>query len=48
MRRAFRYRLYPNRNQLRELEITLESHRRLYNACLDERKARYESEKVTV
>ena len=26
----------------------LESHRRLYNACLDERKARYEAEKVTV
>ena len=26
----------------------LETHRRLYNACLDERKARYEAEKVTV
>src|SRR3954453_10025146 len=48
MRRAFRYRLYPNRNQLRELEITLESYGRLYNACLDERKARYQAEKVTV
>jgi putative transposase len=30
------------------LEIALESHRRHYNACLDERKARYEAEKVTV
>ena len=48
MRRAFKYRIYPNRNQLRELEIALETHRRLYNDCLDERKARYEAEKVTV
>ena len=48
MRRAFKFRIYPNRNQLRELEIALETHRRLYNDCLDERKARYEAEKVTV
>src|SRR4051794_15947444 len=26
----------------------LETHRRLYNACLEERKSRYEAEKVTV
>src|SRR3954447_23063747 len=26
----------------------LETHRRLYNSCLDERKSRYEAEKVTV
>src|SRR5262249_50044151 len=25
-----------------------ETHRRLYNACLDERKSRYEAEKITV
>jgi putative transposase len=48
MRRAFKYRLYPNRNQARELEIALETHRRLYNSCLAERKGRYEVEKVTV
>lgn len=48
MRRAFKYRIYPNRNQLRELEIALESHRRLYNACLAQRKDAYEAEKVSI
>ncbi len=35
MRRAFKYRLFTNANQDRELDIALETHRRLYNACLD-------------
>ena len=35
--RAFKYRLYPNSNQLRELWIMLETHRRLYNAALEQR-----------
>jgi putative transposase len=48
VRRAFKYRLWTNANQERELGIMLETHRRLYNACLDERKSRYEAEKVTV
>jgi|SRR5271157_664638 len=48
MRRAFKYRLWTNANQERELDAMLETHRRLYNACLDERKSRYETEKVTV
>lgn len=48
MRRAFKYRLFTNRNQERELGAALETHRRLYNACLEERKARYGAEKVTV
>ncbi len=35
MRLAFKYRLFTNANQERELNIALETHRRLYNACLD-------------
>ena len=48
MRRAFKFRLFTDRNQDRELAAMLETHRRLYNSCLDERKTRYEAEKVTV
>lgn len=42
MRRSFKYRLWTNANQERELEIALETHRRLYNACLDCRQMAYE------
>lgn len=48
MRRAFRYRLFTNANQERELGITLETHRRLYNACLEQRKATYETERKSL
>ncbi|MGH7170501.1 MAG: RNA-guided endonuclease InsQ/TnpB family protein [Gemmataceae bacterium] len=48
MRRAFRYRLWTNANQERELAIALESHRRLYNTCLEQRKAAYENEQCSV
>ena len=48
MRRAFKYRLFVNVNQERELGIMLESHRRLYNACLGQRKTTYEEEKRSV
>lgn len=41
MRRAFKYRLFTNANQERELDIALESHRRLYNSCLDYRQLAY-------
>lgn len=37
MLRCFKYRLFPNINQARELSRTLETHRRLYNQALDER-----------
>ena len=37
MRKAFKYRLFTNANQERELAITLETHRRLYNECLAQR-----------
>jgi len=48
MRRAYKFRIYPNANQCRELGIMLESHRRLYNACLDQRKTSYETEGTSV
>ena len=35
MRRAFKYRLFTNANQERELAAALESHRRLYNFCVE-------------
>lgn len=33
--KTLKYRLFPNTNQKRELEISLETHRRLYNECLE-------------
>jgi putative transposase len=48
VRRAFKYRLWTNANQERELGIMLETHRRLYNACLEQRKTAYETEKRSV
>ncbi len=35
IRKTYKFRLYPNRDQERELNLTLETHRRLYNAVLD-------------
>jgi putative transposase len=35
MRRAFKYRLFTNATQERELAAALETHRRLYNVCLE-------------
>jgi putative transposase len=48
MLRTFKYRLWTNRNQERELGIMLDTHRRLYNACLEQRKQAYESEQRSV
>jgi len=48
VRRAFRYRLWTNANQERELGIMLESHRRVYNSCLQQRKTAYETEQRSV
>ena len=43
MRRAFKFRLYPSANQARELGIMVETHRRLYNAALEQRELAYET-----
>ncbi len=48
MRKAFKYRLYPTRQQERALESMLDTHRHLYNRALGERKTAYETEKRTV
>jgi len=42
MRLAYRYRLFTNANQERELAAALETHRRLYNVCLDYKKLAYQ------
>jgi putative transposase len=48
MFKAFKYRLYPTRNQARLLSQTLETCRRWYNTCLEERKTAWEAEKRSV
>lgn len=48
MRKAFKYRLFPNRSQAEALDSTLESHRRLYNLALRERRDVYEAEERSV
>lgn len=48
MRKAFKFRLFTNANQERELGIMLESHRRLYNLCLEQRRDLYRQHKHSV
>jgi putative transposase len=48
MRRAYKYRLWTNTTQQRDLGILLETHRRLYNACLEQRKTAWEMEQRTL
>ena len=48
MHRAYLFRLYPNANQERELATTLETHRRLYNTCLDYRQLAHEMYRTSI
>jgi putative transposase len=48
VRRALKFRLKPNRSQRRDLAKMRETHRRLYNVCLDERKTAYQTSGTTV
>ncbi len=48
MRRSFKYRLYPSRQQQRAMLAMLETHRRLYNNALAERKDAWEQEHRSV
>ena len=48
MRRAFKFRLFANANQEWELDIALETHRRVYNAYLDYRELAYSQHGVTI
>jgi putative transposase len=43
MYKAYKYRLYPNKQQKERLQWILDQCRELYNACLQERKEAYES-----
>ncbi len=46
MRKTFKYRLFTNANQERELARTLETHRRLYNAALDGKQLCWDTARV--
>ena len=48
MRQAFLYRLYPSKAQARLLDSTLETCRRFYNDCLQQRKQAWQLEQRTV
>jgi Helix-turn-helix domain len=48
VRKAFKYRLFTNANQERELDVALETHRRLDNAYLDYRELAYSQYGVTL
>ena len=48
MRKAFKYRLYPNKKQAQALTTMVETHRHLYNRALAERKNIYEQEHRSV
>jgi hypothetical protein len=46
VRKAFKYRLYPNRSQTEATQAMLETHRRLYNSALEERRNLYGAERL--
>jgi putative transposase len=48
MRRSFKYRLYPTHSQAILLNEMLETHRRLYNACLAQRNLAYHDYKLSI
>lgn len=48
MKRSYRYRLKPNRQQRRTLGRVLETHRQLYNAALQERQEAWRMRRVSV
>ncbi len=48
MQKAFKYRAYPNREQEQAMLGLLETHRRLYNRSLEQRKCVFETEGRTV
>jgi putative transposase len=46
--KTYKYRLYPTPSQSRKLDQTVETCRRWYNTCLEERKTAWETEKRSV
>jgi putative transposase len=47
MFRAYKFRLWTNLNQERELKIALETHRRLYNSALAQRRWFYDEWQIS-
>lgn len=45
---SYKFRLYPNKAQRQTLDTTLETHRQLYNAALEERREAYRKQGVSV
>ena len=43
MRKTYKYRIYPSKQQIEKLERTFEICRILYNSCLVDRKHHYEA-----
>lgn len=48
MRKAYKYRLYPTKEQEEQIQFTLERCRLLYNRLLDERRVAYDTDKITL
>lgn len=48
MRRAYKFRLYPTRLQREALERQIETHRRLYNAALEQRRIAWREQRVSL
>lgn len=48
MVKTFKYRLYPTRKQTKAIDETLETHRRIYNSALNERKTTWEESQKSV
>jgi len=48
MRKTYKFRLYPTKEQQERIQFTLERCRLLYNRLLDERRIAYETEKTTL
>ena len=47
MKTAYKFRMYPNRLQEAQLDLTLETCRHLYNTALADRKNAYETEGIS-
>lgn len=48
MLKTFKYRIYPTGKQTKAIDETLETHRRIYNNALNQRKTAYEQSKESV
>ena len=47
MKNAYKFRLYPTKSQISNLDLTLETCRHVYNMALEDRKVSYETEGIS-